>query len=175
MQPALTLIGEFARVNADTLGVSTFYFGTGVLSGVLDNAPTYVSFLSAAMGKFGLDVNVPEMVTAFAIPGGGTPIATTFYLQAISVAAVFFGALTYIGNGPNFMVKAIAESSGVETPSFVAYIVKYSVPILIPIYILVWFVFFSGYVIPHPTDADTTAAVFEAVRQSPGLLLALPF
>ena len=170
MQPALTLIGQYAATNADTLGVTTFYFGTGVLSGVLDNAPTYVSFLSAAMGKFGMDVNVPAMVSDFAAHPGDP---SGFYLQAISVAAVFFGALTYIGNGPNFMVKAIAESSGVQTPSFVAYVVKYSLPILIPIYILVWLIFFSGYVLPHPPD--TAHHVVEAAAHAPGVLLALPF
>ena len=172
MQPALTLIGAFAAENADALGVTSFYFGTGVLSGVLDNAPTYVSFLSAAMGKFGSDVNVPEMVRSFAL--GDTLPAETFYLQAISVASVFWGALTYIGNGPNFMVKAIAESSGVDTPSFVGYVVKYSLPILVPIYIVVWLVFFSGYVVPHPGDGEHTMldpAVIEAVAQAPGLLL----
>ena len=162
MQPALTLIGEFARGNAEALGVTSFYFGTGILSGVLDNAPTYVSFLSAAMGKFGSDVNVPAQVTDFAL--GTTLPAETFYLQAISVAAVFWGALTYIGNGPNFMVKAIAESSGVDTPSFVGYVVKYSLPILVPIYILVWLVFFSGYVIPHPMDAAHAAALIDAAQ-----------
>ena len=171
MQPALTLIGQWAQVNADSIGVTTFYFGTGMLSGVLDNAPTYVSFLSAAMGKFGMDVNVPSMVSDFAVVGAGTSIETTFYLQAISVAAVFFGALTYIGNGPNFMVKAIAESSGVQTPSFVAYVIKYALPILIPIYIVVWFVFFSGYVVPQPADAEAAAAAAEAVVRTPGLLL----
>ena len=170
MQPALTLIGAFAAENAEALGVTSFYFGTGVLSGVLDNAPTYVSFLSAAMGKFGSDVNVVSQVTDFAL--GTTLPAETFYLQAISVASVFWGALTYIGNGPNFMVKAIAESSGVDTPSFVAYMVKYSIPVLVPIYILVWLVFFSGYVIPHPPDAAHAA---QAIVESPGLLLALPF
>ncbi|GAB5536554.1 MAG: sodium:proton antiporter [Rubricoccaceae bacterium] len=162
MQPALTLIGEWAQRNADTIGVTTFYYGTGVLSGVLDNAPTYVSFLSAAMGKFNLDVNVPADVASFA---AGTEMG--FYLLAISVASVFFGALTYIGNGPNFMVKAIAESSGVQTPSFVAYIVKYSLPILIPIYVVVWAVFFSGWVMPTPVE---TAAAVEAVLQDPSLL-----
>ena len=166
MQPALTLIGAFASENADALGVTSFYFGTGVLSGVLDNAPTYVSFLSAAMGKFGADVNVPEMVRDFA---SHPELANGFYLQAISVASVFWGALTYIGNGPNFMVKAIAESSGVDTPSFVAYMVKYSIPILVPIYIVVWLVFFSGYIIPHPPDVIEAAAA--AAAQTPGLLL----
>ncbi|MEM0963563.1 MAG: sodium:proton antiporter [Bacteroidota bacterium] len=146
MQPALTLIGAYAADNADALGVTSFYFGTGVLSGVLDNAPTYVSFLSAAMGKFGMDVNMPDMVKDFALGGA----ETSFYLLAISVASVFWGALTYIGNGPNFMVKAIAESAGVDTPSFVGYIVRYSLPILVPIYVVVWLVFFSGYVLPTP-------------------------
>ena len=165
MQPALTLIGEWAQTNADTIGVSTFYFGTGILSGVLDNAPTYVSFLSAAMGKFGLDVNVPTEVGMFS---GGTEMG--FYLLAISVASVFFGALTYIGNGPNFMVKAIAESSGAQTPSFVAYIVKYSLPVLIPIYVVVWLVFFSGWVLPTPVEA---AEMTQAVIEQPALLLHL--
>ena len=165
MQPALTLIGAFAAENADALSVTSFYFGTGVLSGVLDNAPTYVSFLSAAMGKFGMDVNVPEMVRDFAVHPGDP---SGFYLQAISVASVFWGALTYIGNGPNFMVKAIAESSGVDTPSFVAYMVKYSIPVLVPIYIVVWLVFFSGWVLPHPDDVQHAA---EAVFRSSGALL----
>ena len=62
--------------------------------------------------------------------------------KAISTAAVFFGAATYIGNGPNFMVKSIAEQSGVETPSFAGYIFRYSIPILLPLFILIWFLFF---------------------------------
>ena len=150
MQPALTLIGAAAAANAESIGVSTFYFGTGMLSGVLDNAPTYVSFLSAAMGKFGMDVNTPAMVSDFAAHPGDP---TGFYLLAISIASVFWGALTYIGNGPNFMVKAIAEASGVDCPSFGGYILRYSLPVLVPIYILVWLVFFSGFVLPHPPDA----------------------
>jgi Na+/H+ antiporter NhaD/arsenite permease-like protein len=145
MQPALELIRLYAAANADALGVSTFYWGTGVLSGILDNAPTYVSFLSAAMGKFGLNVNAIEDVRMFAAVHEADP-QTWFFLQAISVAAVFFGALTYIGNGPNFMVKAIAESSGVETPSFGGYIAKYSLPILIPVYFVIWLLFYSGLV-----------------------------
>lgn len=170
MQPALELIRLFAAENAESLGITTFYFGTGILSSVLDNAPTYVSFLSAAMGKFGADINVPMEVTNFAL--GTTVPAETFYLEAISIAAVFFGAMTYIGNGPNFMVKAIAESSGVETPSFVAYVVKYSLPILIPIYVVVWLVFFSGYLLPHP--ADVVHSVQAAFETLPLLLTALP-
>jgi Na+/H+ antiporter NhaD/arsenite permease-like protein len=54
--------------------------------------------------------------------------------------------MTYIGNAPNFMVKAICEANGADAPSFGGYIAKYSVPILIPVYALVWLVFFSGYI-----------------------------
>jgi len=148
MQPALQLISSFARENADSLGVSVFYWGTGSLSGILDNAPTYLNFVSAAMGKFGLDVNVQEDVRHFAAVDLSDELSW-FYLQAISVAAVFFGALTYIGNAPNFMVKAIAEGNGVRTPSFFAYVARFSVPVLVPIFFLIWVVFYSGWVIPH--------------------------
>jgi Na+/H+ antiporter NhaD/arsenite permease-like protein len=142
MQPALASIAHFAQVNADSLNIGTFYWGTGGLSAVLDNAPTYLNFLSASMGKFGFDVNTPASVTAFAVdPAGG------FYLQAISVAAVFFGAMSYIGNAPNFMVKAIAEANGIETPSFVGYIVRYSIPILLPVYFFIYVLFFSGWIL----------------------------
>ncbi|HUF09911.1 MAG TPA: sodium:proton antiporter [Rhodothermales bacterium] len=143
MQPALELIRDFANTNAETLTVSMFYWGTGGLSGVLDNAPTYVSFLSAAMGKFGMDVNVVADVANFSVPGVGAPE----FLQAISIAAVFFGAMTYIGNGPNFMVKAIAEASGVDCPSFAGYVVRYSLPILLPVYFVVWVVMYSGWIL----------------------------
>ncbi len=145
MQPALQLISQFAQHNADSLTPGTFYWATGFLSGVLDNAPTYLNFLAAAMGKFGLDVNSPDGVIVFADPALGHPDAW-HYLQAISVAAVFFGALTYIGNAPNFMVKAISEANGVDTPSFFGYIVKYSLPILIPVYFVIYVLFFSGWV-----------------------------
>ncbi|NND72753.1 MAG: sodium:proton antiporter [Rhodothermales bacterium] len=145
MQPALANIAAFAQNNADSLGVGVFYWGTGALSGILDNAPTYLNFVSAAMGKFGLDVADPAQVVEFAsdMTAGGSG----FYLQAISVAAVFFGAMTYIGNAPNFMCKAIAEANGVDTPSFMAYLVKYSLPILVPTYFLIYAIFFSGWIL----------------------------
>jgi Na+/H+ antiporter NhaD/arsenite permease-like protein len=60
---------------------------------------------------------------------------------SISISAVFFGAMTYIGNGPNFMVKSIADQLKVKTPSFFGYMIKYSIPVLIPIYILIWLLF----------------------------------
>ena len=146
MQPALANIAAFAQNNADSLTVGMFYFGTGTLSAILDNAPTYLNFVSAAMGKFGLDVNVVAQVKEFADPAMAHP-DSWFFLQAISVAAVFFGAMSYIGNAPNFMVKAIAEAKGVETPSFMGYIVRYSIPILLPVYLLVYIVFYSGWVL----------------------------
>lgn len=143
MQPALANIAAFAQNNADSLTISMFYWGTGALSGILDNAPTYLNFVSAAMGKFGMDVGSPDAVRMFA----NDMVNSGPYLQAISVAAVFFGAMSYIGNAPNFMVKAIAESNGVETPSFMGYILKYSLTILLPVYLLVYIVFFSGWVL----------------------------
>ena len=94
------------------------------------------------MGKFGLDVNNPQAVVAFA-----QGIESAIYLQAISVAAVFFGAMSYIGNAPNFMVKAIAEANGVETPTFMGFIVKYSLPILLPVYAVIYIIFYSGWVL----------------------------
>ena len=143
MQPALQLISSFARDHANTLNVGVFYWGTGSLSGILDNAPTYLNFLSAAMGKFNLDVDSAEQVKTFAVAAAEHP-DSWFYLQAISVAAVFFGAMTYIGNAPNFMVKAIAEGNGVQTPSFFGYIARYSLPILLPVFFLVWLIVYSG-------------------------------
>lgn len=137
MMPALQLIAEAAKVNGQVLTPGVFYWATGSLSAFLDNAPTYLNFLSAEMGKFNLDVNIPRQVLQFELEH---PI----YLSAISVAAVFFGAMTYIGNGPNFMVKSISERAGIRMPSFFGFLVKYSIPILLPIFTLVWLIFYFG-------------------------------
>lgn len=145
MQPALQLISHFAQENADALGVGTVYWATGVLSSILDNAPTYLNFVAAAMGKFGLNVNLVEDVRSFASPVLAHP-DSWFFLQAISIAAVFFGAMSYIGNAPNFMVKAISEANGLDMPSFMGYIVRYSIPILLPIYFIIYVIFFSGWI-----------------------------
>ena len=136
MIPALQLIAHEANVLSDELNAGIFYWATGSLSGFLDNAPTYLNFLSAAMGKYGLNINVKAQVKEFVIQDD-------IYLKAISVAAVFFGSMTYIGNGPNFMVKSICERAGIKMPGFFTYMVKYSIPILIPIFILVWAIFFN--------------------------------
>lgn len=182
MMPAL----DWLQANASQIGVQhagEFYWATGFLSAFLDNAPTYLTFLSAAIGLFvdedivkqvmhlvqthGADFgqvigpHADEIKATFAtlvkyhtdlVASGKVPVDDinvsylignhNIYIQAISIAAVFFGALTYIGNGPNFMVKSIAEQSGIECPSFFGYLVKYSLPILLPIFILIWFLFF---------------------------------
>lgn len=147
MMPALQLIGAFATTPAgqDAINVHSLYWATGTLSAFLDNAPTYVNFLTAAMAKFGLDIGDPQAVKAFAagtVQGLEDPGSTLAYLKAISVSSVFFGAMTYIGNGPNFMVKSIAEFNGISMPSFFGYMIKYSIPILLPILFLEWLVFF---------------------------------
>ncbi|ASQ89919.1 citrate transporter [Prosthecochloris sp. GSB1] len=146
MIPALELIGAYAQAHAADFSVSRFYWLTGLLSGVLDNAPTYLNFLAGSMGKFGSDIGSVEAVREFS-SGVASPIAgdvrSDVYLLAISVAAVFFGAMTYIGNAPNFMVKNIAEQADVDVPSFVEYIYKYSIPLLVPVFFVIWLLFFN--------------------------------
>jgi Na+/H+ antiporter NhaD/arsenite permease-like protein len=135
MVPALDLLEK----HAGDLGIKTvqqFYWGTGALSSVLDNAPTYLNFLTAAFGLKGLSLENPAHVTQFL----SDPV-TAGYLVAVSLGAVFFGAMTYIGNGPNFMVKSIAEAAGVKCPSFFGYVLKYSLPVLLPIFALVAWLF----------------------------------
>ncbi len=133
MTPALELL----RLHSTDLGITSptqYYWFTGGLSGFLDNAPTYLTFLTAAMGIYGLDINSAQNVLQF--------IAShEKHVVAISISAVFFGAMTYIGNGPNFMVKSIADNQNVETPSFFEYMYKYSLPILLPLYAFIWWLF----------------------------------
>jgi Na+/H+ antiporter NhaD/arsenite permease-like protein len=106
------------------------------LSSVLDNAPTYLNVFALILSNADLSINSVEQVHQFMNSEGVN------LLKALSVGSVFFGAMTYIGNGPNFMVKAIAEQSGVKMPSFGKYIARYSLPILLPILILVGLLFF---------------------------------
>jgi Na+/H+ antiporter NhaD/arsenite permease-like protein len=113
-----------------------YFWITGILSSFLDNAPTYLTFLNTALGTF--FANLPEKAAVMKLIE-----EQSLYLLAISIGAVFMGANTYIGNAPNFMVKAIAVESGVPMPSFFGYILKYSLPILIPTFILVTMTFFA--------------------------------
>lgn len=117
-----------------------FFWATGVLSSFLDNAPTYLSFFNLALGKYGLS----EAALPAAL-GAGTASAVPLFissLKAISAGAVFMGAMTYIGNAPNFMVKSIAEETGVKMPSFFGYMIKYSIPVLIPVFIIISLIFY---------------------------------
>jgi Na+/H+ antiporter NhaD/arsenite permease-like protein len=187
MVPALTYLNQ----NVDRFPLhkpGSYYFSSGALSSVLDNAPTYLTFLEMRLGaldqnkvdqafaelqsmsaKRTLDVrpdleprDVHQVVAAVVrydpdeILNGtvsrehtktgflvGIPALNAF-LVAISLGSVFFGACTYIGNGPNFMVKSIAESAGATTPSFIGYVVKFVLPILLPTYILIWLIFLRG-------------------------------
>ncbi|NTW55161.1 MAG: citrate transporter [Chlorobaculum sp.] len=146
MIPALQLIGAYAGEHAAGFSVTKFYWFTGFLSGVLDNAPTYLNFLAGALGKFGLDPDSTADVLKFAT-GAPSPVAgdasSTLYLLAISAASVFFGAMTYIGNAPNFMVKNIAEQTGAEVPGFVEYVYRYSIPVLLPVFGVLWYFIFN--------------------------------
>ena len=135
MVPALQIL----ETHAGELGLHSemqFYWGTGVLSGLLDNAPTYLAFLATAFGLFGLDIDQPEGMRRFITEHD-------HLLVAISLGAVFFGAMTYIGNGPNFMVRSIAIQQGVKTPGFLGYILRFSIPILLPFLALIGILFFS--------------------------------
>jgi Na+/H+ antiporter NhaD/arsenite permease-like protein len=186
MVPAL----QWLEHNASRLHIQTpgqFYYASGALSSVLDNAPTYLTFLQtrvaeidkadvdeveavlakmkgqqfltfdpktlrteqqagavAAMIKYHDDdvrrgsIDRNELEVAFLL---GLP-AWNIFIVAISAGSVFWGACTYIGNGPNFMVKSIADAAGIKTPGFLEYIYKYTLPVLIPIYVAVWAVFF---------------------------------
>lgn len=158
MIPALQLVQAFASRPdvASTLTPGLFYWSTGTLSSFLDNAPTYLSFLSAAVGKFHVPGGMEALKDFYSLETTLGPPSISWmmgafhvtefeeYLLAISIGAVFFGANTYIGNGPNFMVKSIAEQQGVQCPSFFGYIVKFSVPILIPVFTIVWLLFFKA-------------------------------
>jgi Na+/H+ antiporter NhaD/arsenite permease-like protein len=184
MIPAL----DWLEMNAAVLGIRSagqFYWATGILSAFLDNAPTYLNFLSAQIGLFvspdtvasvqalvaakvgivsSMPANIPaDIMTAYQtllrhhydlIAAGHVPVSDIavcyiignhpIHLESISIAAVFFGACTYIGNGPNFMVKSIAEQAGVECPSFFGYIVRYTLPVLLPIFTILWLIHFHG-------------------------------
>lgn len=112
-----------------------YFWATGSLSSFLDNAPTYLTFFNTALGSF--YAGMPEIDAVHRLIA-----EQNVYLQAIAAGAVFMGANTYIGNAPNFMVKSISEEAGIKMPSFFGYMFKYSIPILIPVFILVTYVFF---------------------------------
>ena len=130
---------EYMERSADKLALTSetaFFWATGLLSALLDNAPTYLAFFAAALGLHHFEINDPLQVANFISKNGGE-------LTALSLGAAFFGALTYIGNAPNLLVKTIAEYAHVPTPSFVGYICKFAVPVLLPVFVLISLLFFS--------------------------------
>jgi Na+/H+ antiporter NhaD/arsenite permease-like protein len=133
MIPAL----EILRARGDELGIRApwqFYWLSGALSSFLDNAPTYLTFVSLAQGL--------HEAGQSAVPMVGGPVPESL-LAAISCGSVMMGANSYIGNGPNFMVKAIAEEQGVAMPSFFGYM-AWSCGILVPLFVVVTLLFFRG-------------------------------
>ena len=136
MIPALDLLGRLAPELTRSFGMGPlhFYYATGLLSSVLDNAPTYLAFLSVDAGLKGGSLNHPTDIL-------GIAMQTPANLMAISLSSVFFGAMTYIGNGPNFMVRSIVEGSGARCPGFFGYILAYALPILLPVLALAGWVF----------------------------------
>src|SRR5213594_516755 len=131
MAPVLEMLNTWAqRSDFAVRTPAQFFWASGALSSVLDNAPTYLAFAAAAAGLQGL-----------APHGNYIGMIDSSVLAAISTGSVFMGANTYIGNAPNFMVRAIAQENGVKMPSFFGYMV-YSCGILLPLFVLVAVVFF---------------------------------
>ena len=181
MLPALDWL-ESTSAHFSHLSPSMFFWGSGTLSSVLDNAPTYLAFLSANHGSFlppdtatsiadyinthgvtltsttpplipqaldALSAHFPAALASHRVTSGQVQMALALddsfqikCLKAISVGSVFFGANTYIGNGPNFLVKAIADHQKAHTPGFVAYIFRYTLPYMLPMLLIVWWLFF---------------------------------
>ncbi len=121
---ALTTVVSSVSSNGEPIN-NMYFWATGILSSFLDNAPTYLVFFNTAGGD-------PNILMG--------DLSNT--LLAISAGAVFMGANTYIGNAPNFMVKSISESAGIEMPSFFGYFIKWSLPVLFPLFILISILFF---------------------------------
>jgi Na+/H+ antiporter NhaD/arsenite permease-like protein len=138
MMPALQLLEAFAGAQKGQIAITDtlVYWSSGIFSSVLDNAPSYLNVFAVVLSDAGLSLNNMADVKQF------MQSDRVHLLVSLSVGSVFFGAMTYIGNGPNFMVKSIAEQAGVKMPSFGKYIYKYSLPILLPVLMLIWLLYF---------------------------------
>jgi Na+/H+ antiporter NhaD/arsenite permease-like protein len=143
--PALAILragagGSLGPVIATINEPWEYFWMSGTLSSFLDNAPTYLTFMTLALGQLGID---PAHVGTMLTSGAAAPQAVTFasFLKAVSAGSVLMGANTYIGNAPNFMVLSIAKEHGVKMPSFFGYML-WSLAVLIPTFIVVTLVFF---------------------------------
>lgn len=141
MVPVLAILssgshGALGFVSAAVKDEASYFWITGMLSSFLDNAPTYLTFMTSATGSLGLD---DHAMRATLLDPQGSPFPD--FLRAISVGAVFMGANTYIGNAPNFLVRSIAEEHGIRMPSFFGYML-YATLLLGPIYLLLTVIFF---------------------------------
>lgn len=185
MMPALDWL-EFHSSHFTHFSPAVFFWGSGTLSSVLDNAPTYLTFLSANHGAFlppetaaSIIEQIKTHSASSSLPGLDSGLASraltalqTYFpaalasgnvtteqvqialaltdpfqikcLKAISIGSVFFGANTYIGNGPNFLVKAIADHQKAHTPTFVAYVLRFTLPFMLPMLLIVWLLFFRN-------------------------------
>jgi Na+/H+ antiporter NhaD/arsenite permease-like protein len=142
MAPVLEILNAWSQGARTVLGMEfgvshpwEFFWTTGALSSVLDNAPTYLAFAASAAGLEGIAAH-GQFVGALALDPEAAPL-----LAAVSTGAVFMGANTYIGNAPNFMVKAIAEEGGIKMPSFFGYM-AYSCGILLPLFVAITLLYF---------------------------------
>jgi len=122
MMPALDCLRDVGG----SLTPERVFWSAGTLSAFLDSAPAYLAFFGAVAGH----------------AGNGTHALPTQFISALSVSTVVFGAVTYIGNGPNLMVKSIADHQKIPAPSFLAYLFKWAVPVMLPLVILLWLIFF---------------------------------
>lgn len=168
MVPALAyLTSHGPQIGTALTRPAHYFFASGMLSGFLDNTPTYANFFDLIRSL----VPAIDPATEQAIPFADQVAWMTnsanhdfnLLVVAISLGSVFFGALTYIGNGPNFMVKSIAEAAKVRMPTFFGYILRYSLPILIPALLLCACIFLSvdhnvtAAGTPHDATAESSA------------------
>ncbi len=165
MTPVLNLLSARGRSGDLKYWLSSpgkCFFTAGAMSSVLDNAPTYLAILQARLAQRPDTVATPRP-PQIKRPGSGRVAAdkahatagspallrdrladpgTALDVMAISLGAVFFGGLTWIGNGPNLMIRAIAQQEGIACPGFIRYVVHYALPILMPLLLVVWLIFF---------------------------------
>jgi Na+/H+ antiporter NhaD/arsenite permease-like protein len=153
MGPVLELLNTWAhRPDFALRTPAQFFWASGTLSSVLDNAPTYLAFTAAAAGLQNLPPH-GAYIGALALDPAAAKL-----LAAISTGSVFMGANTYIGNAPNFLVKAIAEENGEKMPSFLGYTV-YSVGILVPLFIVASLLFFRSNDVRRASKTHTHDAI----------------